>query len=169
MKKIFFQIIFIFFFFNINNVYSSEKIHFIDLDLVIQKSIIGKNTLKKIENFNNKNIEELKKNEAELKMLDKNIKTKKNILSKEELDKELVILKEKINKYKNQKDIMVVNFEKQKNDNLKNFFDQINPIIQDFMKKNSIDILLESKNVFIGKNNLDITEAVIQEIDKRLN
>ena len=60
---------------------------------------------------------------------------------------------------------MVINFDKYKKDNLKNFFEEINPIIQEFMNKNSIDILLESKNVFIGKNNLDITKIIIQQID----
>ena len=37
------------------------------------------------------------------------------------------------------------------------------------MDKNSIDILLERKNVFIGKTNSDITNSIIEEINKKLN
>jgi Skp family chaperone for outer membrane proteins len=34
------------------------------------------------------------------------------------------------------------------------------------MEKNSIAILLEKKNIFIAKSNYDITETVIEEINK---
>ena len=63
---------------------------------------------------------------------------------------------------------MVLDFEKKKNENMNNLFLTFNPIIQDYMKKNSIDILLESKNVFIGKNNLDITNDIIKEVNVKL-
>ena len=36
------------------------------------------------------------------------------------------------------------------------------------MEENSIDILLDRKNVFMGKKNSDITEIIIKEIDKKL-
>tara|TARA_Y100000591_G_scaffold322148_1_gene338099 strand:- start:289 stop:411 length:123 start_codon:yes stop_codon:yes gene_type:complete len=36
------------------------------------------------------------------------------------------------------------------------------------MNKNSIDILLDRKNVFMGKKNSDITETIIKEINKKL-
>ena len=34
------------------------------------------------------------------------------------------------------------------------------------MEKNSIAILIEKKNIFIAKSNYDITEIVIEEINK---
>ena len=51
---------------------------------------------------------------------------------------------------------------------LKNFFIQINPLIQNYMEKNSIDILLERKNVFIGRSNSDITNVIINEINDKI-
>ena len=169
MKKILFQIIIIFFFFNLNITYADNKVYFIDIDRVLKNSNFGKSILKKIKILNDNNIKELQENETLLKKIDNSINSKKNIISKEEYNKELNVLKEKIKKYKIIKDKMVVNFEKEKNRNLKNFFDQVSPIIQDYMNDNSIDILLENKNVFIGKNNLDLTEIIIQEINNKLN
>ena len=58
---------------------------------------------------------------------------------------------------------------KKKTEDLNDFFSKISPIIQNYMDQNSIDILLERKNVFIGKNNLDITNIIISEINKKLN
>ena len=36
------------------------------------------------------------------------------------------------------------------------------------MNENSIDILLERKNVFIGKNDSDITNIIIKQINNTL-
>ena len=139
----------IIFFFTINNSYSFERIAFIDLDYILKNSNIGKSILKDLEFLNNKNINELKKIELELKKKEDEIIKKKNIISKEQSQKDVELLKENIQKYKNLK--------------------QINPIIQNYMDKNSIDILLERKNVFIGKTNSDITNSIIEEINKKLN
>ncbi len=36
------------------------------------------------------------------------------------------------------------------------------------MEKNSLNILIDKKNIFIGKTELDITEKIINIIDKEL-
>jgi Skp family chaperone for outer membrane proteins len=36
------------------------------------------------------------------------------------------------------------------------------------MEKNSIGILMEKKNIFIAKSNYDITEILIQDINKNI-
>ena len=168
MKKIFINFFFLIFFFNFNTSYSSEKIAFIDLDFVLKNSNIGKSILEDIEKLNNKNINELKKKESELKKNEEEILPKKNILSEEEYKKEADLLKAKIQKYKLLKDEMVSNFQKKKQISLKKFFDQITPIIQNYMDENSINILLDRKNVFIGKTDSDITNSIIEKINNEL-
>ena len=168
MKKIFINFFFLIFFFNFNTSYSSEKIAFIDLDFVLKNSNIGKSILEDIDKLNNKNINELKKKESELKKNEKEILPKKNILSEEEYKKEVDLLKDKIKKYKILKDDMVSNFQNKKQISLKNFFNQITPIIQNYMDENSINILLDRKNVFIGKTDSDITDSIIEKINNEL-
>ena len=87
MKKTSYLTILIFFFFNLNLVYSDDKVYFIDLDFVLKNSEIGKNILANIEEINNKNIKDLQSKEDELKTLENDIKLKQNIVSKEEFDK----------------------------------------------------------------------------------
>ena len=168
MKKIFINFFFLIFFFNFNTSYSSEKIAFIDLDFVLKNSNIGKSILEDIDKLNNKNINELKKKESELKKNEEEILPKKNILSEEEYKKEVDLLKDKIKKYKLLKDDMVSNFQNKKQISLKNFFNQITPIIQNYMDENSINILLDRKNVFIGKTDSDITNSIIEKINNEL-
>ena len=97
------------------------------------------------------------------------LKKKKNIISPEELEKEVIQLREKIKKFNIQKNEMVNNFNINKNLELKNLFDKINPIIQNYMNDNSIEILLDSKYVFMGKVNSDLSKNLIEEIDKIIN
>ena len=148
---------------------SNDKVSFIDIDFILKNSNLGKSILNEIENLNNKNIDELQNKEKELKKIEEEIKSKKNILSEQEFKKEVDLLKEKIKKYRIYKDKLVKDFEQNKNKKLNLFFKEVNPIIQEFMDKNSIDILLDRKNVFIGKKNSDITNQIIQELNKNSN
>lgn len=161
-------IIFIFFL-NFTVAYSKDNIAFIDLDLILKNSNFGKLLLNQFDSDNLKNIEKLKIKENELKKIEDEIKKKKNIISKDELEKELLILKDKITEFNKIKGQLVLEFENKRNKEINEFFLKINPIIQNYMNENSIDILLERKNVFIGKTNSDITNIIIEEIDKKLN
>ena len=63
---------------------------------------------------------------------------------------------------------MVKKLELKRKKNINIFLTETSPIIQNYMEENSIDILLDRKNVFMGKKNSDITEIIIKEIDKKL-
>ena len=164
----FYILILITYLFSINLCLSEDKIAFIDLDLVLKKSKIGQSYLIKINKKNEENIKNLKSKEDVLKKIEDGIKKKQNILSKEELDKEIFSLQEKIKKFRSDKDKIILEFNNMKKENLNNFFNQINPIIQSFMEENSIDILIERKNIFMGKKNSDITETIVKKIDSKL-
>ena len=170
MKLFKFNLFFLFFFvLNISEAFSENNIALIDLDKILKNSNIGKTILKEIDELNSKNIKELKIKENELKKLEDELKKKQNIISKDEFQKEVKTLKDKLSQFRELKDDMVKNFENKKNANLNSFFKNINPIIQNYMDKNSIDILLERKNVFIGKTDSDITDIIIKEINKQFN
>ena len=150
-------------------VLSEDKIAFINLDNVLKRSNLGKNIITYLETIDKKNIEFLKKNEIILKDDEQKIKKKINIISKEELDKELNLLKEKINDLNFKKNEMVKNYQKEKNSQLNDFFKKINPIIQEYMDNQSINILLDKKNIYIGKSTSDITENIIKLINEKFD
>jgi Skp family chaperone for outer membrane proteins len=148
-------------------VLSDDKIAFINLDNVIKKTNLGKSIIINLETIDKKNIEFLKKNEITLKDEEKKIKKKINIISKEELDKELNLLKKKLNDLNFKKNEMVKNYQKEKNTQLNDFFKKINPIIQNYMDDQSINMLLDKKNIYIGKSSSDITEDIIKLINEK--
>ena len=118
--------------------------------------------------FNKKNINNLKKFENELKTLETSIKKKQNIISQEEYDNEVNKLKIKAKNYTNEKNQLVSSFKKYKNEQLNNFFNDINPYVEQFMRDNSISILLDSKKIYIGKSESDITLAIIELVNLKL-
>ena len=76
-------------------------------------------------------------------------------------------LKKKINDLNFKKNEMVKNYQKEKNLQLNIFFKKINPIIQNYMDDQSINVLLDEKNIYIGKSTSDITENIIKLINKK--
>ena len=165
--KIFF--IFVLFLFNLGQAYSSENIAFIDMDYIIKNSEIGKKTLNSINSLNIKNINELKKKEKILKDLENDLLAKKNILSKENFDKEVKLLRQKANKFKSDQSKMVEDFNNYKKIELDSVLDKITPIMNAYMEQKSVKILLDSKNILIGRNDLNLTNEVLKEINKNIN
>ena len=57
---------------------------------------------------------------------------------------------------------------KQKKKELQVFFEKINPIVQNYMNINSIEMLFNSKNIFMGNKNSDLTKQLIDEINNKI-
>ena len=85
-KKNFFLII-IFFLFGSTNLWSSEKIAFLDVEFIINKSKPALVIIKKIEKIRDQETKKLKEIEDNLKKNDDLIKKTKNLISDEELKK----------------------------------------------------------------------------------
>ncbi len=52
-----------------------------------------------------------------------------------------------------------------KNKELNLFFENIKPLVQNYMNENSIDMIVNSKNIFMGNNKSDITNDLIEKIN----
>ena len=160
-------LIFILNFTNIS--YAEQLIKFINVDKIINETNIGKKLLNKINKLDQNNIEKLKSFEKEIQDRQNNINQKKNIISQQEFEKEVDNLKKKISDFNNQKNKMVTELNDVKKQELSQFFENIKPIIQNYMNDNSIDMIINSKNIFIGNKNLDLTNDLINEINVKLS
>ena len=148
--------------------HAEQIIKFINVDMIINKTNVGKKLLNKINNIDKNNIEKLKNFENEIQDIQNDINQKKNVISEKEFKNEVDKLKKKIADFNNQKNNMVDELNKTKNQELSQFFENIKPIIQNYMNDNSIDMLINSKNIFIGNNNSDLTNELINEINNKL-
>ena len=165
--KIFITIFFIIFS-NINAL-ASEKINFINIEYLFENSNFGKSITLNLKKAYSENSKILQSREKLLKDEENEIKKVQNIISEDEFNSRVSALKDKIKKFNKDKEVIITDFNKKKKLEFKNFFDKINPILLDYMASESIDIIFEKKNIFIGKSNHDITSNVLVLIDKKLN
>ena len=158
-------IITIFFTF-INASISKENIAFVNVDYLIQNSNIGKKLLANINDKDKKNLDNLKKKNKILQDLESSIKKKKNVISDEAYNKEVIDFKKKFQEFSKEKNNTVKKFNVFKKKEIENIFKKINPIINSYMEENSVDLLLDSKNIFMGARKLDLTEDILKKINK---
>ena len=74
----------------------------------------------------------------------------------------------KLKKYKNFKKNEINLLKKKRNEDILNLLKLINPLIENYMKENSISILIDKKNIFIADKNYDITKNLIDLINNNL-
>ena len=161
-----FSLIFFIFFISVNSSNSKETA-FIDIDYVIANSNIGKKVLENIDKLDKENIENLKKKNQSLKELEITIKNKKNVISEEAYKEEVAIFKKKVQTFNNEKNQLVKNFNEFKRAEIENVFKKISPIINDYMEKNSVSVLLDSKNIFMGSKKSNLTEDILNKINNK--
>ena len=166
--KLLIRCFFIIFLFSISSSKSDENTVFIDIDFVLNNSNLGKSIYLELETLNKENIKKLKVKEKILKEKEDEINKKKNVSSNEQINKDIQKLKQEFEKYKLEKKKLVENFRLKKEEKLDSFLIKINPLIQEYMKQNSIDIILEKNQIFIGNNNKDITNNILELVDKNL-
>ena len=166
-KNLFITIIIIFF--SINSFSKAQdNIAFIDLNIIFDNSSAGKKINKDIENKrkqNNKNFKELQKKFGSDR---EKLIAKKNVITKDEFDKQLLDLENKLKDYNSKI--------KKENNELttfqlkarKEFFNNLRPILEDYAKENSIDIIFKKENVLIGKTSLDISKNILEIFDKKI-
>ena len=165
MKKKFF---FLFFLISITfDANTAEKISFIDLNYIIEKSNAGvqiTDILKK-KRINEQKKLDVKKNE--IKKNEEEFKSKSNILSDEERKKKINVIKKKIDDYKILKNKTEKEFNSKKAEYINQLLKEINNIMITYIEKNSIDVVFKKENLVTGKKELDITKDILDELNKK--
>lgn len=165
-----FKLYFFCFFLLLNsNAQSNEKkIVYLNLENIFQNSKPGKLILEDLSNKQKINIEKFKKKEIELRNAEQDIIKKKNILSKEEFDVKARALNEQMKEYNIMREKTFSEFEENKKKKLNQFLKNITPLIENFVKENSISIVLNQKNLFIASKKFDITDQIIQIVNENI-
>ena len=140
---------------------SQEKIVYLDLDFIFTNSIKGKNIQTELKNIDLKNINILKEKENELKSEENKILSQKNILSDEIYNEKVNNFKKKLDNFRLEKDKLAQGFDKTRKTKLNEFMLEINKIVEEYVEKKSIDLVLNKKHILMGKNNYNITNEIL--------
>ena len=162
----FFFIIFIIF--CSSSAYSENLIVFLDMNKIMLQSKAGKSITVQLEKLHKNNIDTFKKKEEELKNKETSIVSQKNVLSNEEFEKKINSLREEANEYRIKRRDSIDSLTKKRVDAQNKLINVINPILADYSKKKSISMIIQKKNIIIGKSELEITGDILKILDESL-
>ena len=135
----------------------------------MSNSKVGKYVSKKIEEGHKKNISSFKKIEDDLKKEEAKIVKKRSVLSSEDFQKEITKLREKANDYRILRKEKIDKITKQRLSATAKIIKELRPILAEYSDKNSISIIVEKKNIIIGKSELDVTKDILIILDEKIN
>ena len=167
MKILFLSILGIFLFI-VNPVNSDQKIVFINMQKVLETSNSGSSVLKQLNDINNKNLMFLKKEEKKFTEKETKLISQKNIITESDFQNKINDLKTEIKKYNQNKKKIITDFNKLKVDNTNKLLQLINPILLKFSDDKKISIILQKKDLVVGKIQLDITDEIIKIVNNNI-
>ena len=152
-----------------NGSIADEKISYVDIDYILSNSFAGKSLLENLKKEEKLIIDEFLIRDNEFKEKEKRILAKKNLITEKEINKEFKSLQIEFENYRKNKIKEIDKLKSKRKRNILNFINLINPIIEKYMLDNSIEILLDKKNVFIASKKYDITNELIQVINNKVD
>ena len=155
--------------FIINNTANAEKIVYIDMDKIMQISKAGKTAIEKINNQKKKDVNKFRKIEEDLKAQEMDLINKKNVLSSEEFNKKIESLTKKINDYRKLRQEAIDSSTKNRLNASADFANKIKPILAQYAGDNNIDMVIQKKNIIMGKSSLDITNEILKIVDNKIS
>ena len=146
---------------------SNDKIVYLDLDYLFKNSIKGKDIQKQLNEIDLKNIDIIKEKENELKNEENKILSQKNILSDDTYNEKVNSFKKKLDNFRLEKDKLVQDFDKIRKTKLNEFILEINDIVEEYVEKKSINLVLNKKHILMGKNKYNITNEIMEILNNQ--
>ena len=164
MKNLFLPLLI--FFYLTGNALAIEKIVYLDLDYILSNSNKGKNILSDLDKKNSENIKILKSKEEILKTEEENLFKQKNIISNEAYNEKVKNLQNKVKIFRSEKNQLVTAFKKHRENKINDFIKIVDNILGEYVKANSIDLVLNKKDIIMGKNSFNITEEILKKVNE---
>ena len=151
-----------------SSVFADNKVAYINIDFILSNTNIGKTTLEKLEKIEKEKNKEFKLQEKKFKEEENKILASRSIITDEQLKKNIQEFQKKLKTYSNNKSEQIEQLKKNRKTEILNLLNLINPIIEKYMKNNSIAIIIDKKNIYIGNTSYDVTNNLIDIINKKL-
>ena len=165
--KVLLLIIF-FIFFSKVSISQENKTVYLDLNMIMANSNAGKSINSQLEDNHKKNIANFKKLEEALKNEEAKIISQKTVISKEDFEKKIMNLRDKANKYRKERNDSINNLNNQRLDATQKMITLIRPILSEYSDNNSISLIIQKRNIIIGKTSLDITDDILKIVDEKI-
>ena len=166
MNKILISILL--FFLTLVSGHSSEKIVYLDVEKIMQQSVAGKSIIAQLKKKREVSISKFKKKEKDIIDKEKKLISQKNVLNKEEFEKKIIELRKEISNYQKERNKTSNEIAQSRVKASTKLINKLTPILEEYSKKNSIRIIVQKKNIVMGKKEDDITKDILDLVNQKV-
>ena len=148
--------------------FAEQKIVVLDLKFVLNNSQAGKGAQDFLKQSFDVNAKKFSDIEKALKKEESDLLTKKTVLSKEEYTNKSNTLRKKVIDYQSQRRSALDKISVQRSESKETLLKKIEPILNTYINENKISLVVDKKYILAGSNANDITNVVIEKLDKEL-
>ena len=154
--------------FSLNSKLLADIPHFVDFKFILNESIAGKKAQDFLKNKLNNGVKNLKNLEKNIQEEEKKIIQQKKVLSAEEYKSKVTKLRSKVASLQKKRSELYKNVADQRSKARNELLKNLNPVIQEYMKKNNIRMVIDKKSILLADESLDLTQEIIAILNKRL-
>jgi len=146
----------------------SDIPYFVDFKFILNESIAGKKAQDYLKKKLNDGIKNIKSLEKKIQEEEKKIIQQKKVLSAEEYKSKVGELRSKVTSLQKKRSDLYQDIAEKKSKARNELLKNLNPIIQEYMKKNKIRMVVDKKSILLADENLDLTKKIIEILNKKL-
>ena len=163
------KFIIIFFFLFTNSLLAENKldIRFIDLNFIINNSIMGEKIKNNLKDNNQKILDEFKVIEKDLEKKKKELLSQKNILEKKEFDKKVSLHQKNVKTYNDKRNKVFKKINSNRLIMQNKLLKKIDEILLDYVDEKKIDMIIKKESLIISNSSLDITKNILENLNKK--
>ena len=145
-----------------------SEIRYVDFKYILNESKAGKGAQTYLKKELDNAIKNLQSKEKEIQDKEKKIIQQKKLISAEEYKKQVTKLREKVASLQSQRDKLLDGIAKKRSKARSELLKTLNPIIKEYMKEKNIRLVLDKKSILLADENLNITKAITDLLNKKL-
>ena len=147
---------------------AESKIVYLDMKFILNNSKAGKGAQDFLQKSFKENQKKFSDEEKNLKKEENDLLAKKANLTKEEYQKKTDDLRKKVIDYQSQRRLSLEKIANQRTEGRKKLLETLDPILNNYIKENNISMVIDKKNVLGGQSELDITDIIVEKLNKEL-
>ena len=147
---------------------AEQNIAYLDMKYILNSSKAGKGAQDFLKDSLKKKQKNFSDSEKELKKEERDLLEKKSTLTKEDYKKKSEELRKKVIKYQTERRSSLEKITKQRSDARQTLIKKLDPILKNYIESNNISLVIDKKNVVMGKGSLDITNIIVEKLNEDL-
>ena len=147
---------------------AEQKIAYLDMKFVLNNSKAGKGAQDYLKKSFKENQKKLSDKESELKKEESDLLSKKSILTKEDYAKKSTELRKKVMEYQSDRRTALEKIANLRAEARAKLIKELDPILENYIKENSISLIVDKKNIVKGNDELNITNLIVEKLNQKI-